>query len=232
MVYGILNDDEHSVVPPDHYLMLGDNSVNSGDGRIFGWVPRENLIGPVFCIWWPFGHARDFTGFTTTWWGKLLLFGLPAFFILYEIMGASFVRSWRVSRATPGEPFQKGDRLLVNQAAFGIRVPVLGVRVTQGRAPHRDELVFYYAPDDDGAAQLCAGRVCGLPGERVKPEASDTETTSCVVPVGHYYVRPPLNEAGACKPMWVAHGDLCGSVLAVWWPVSRARSFGVGAKET
>jgi signal peptidase I len=33
------------VVPPEHYLMLGDNRDNSADSRYFGFVPRALLIG-------------------------------------------------------------------------------------------------------------------------------------------------------------------------------------------
>lgn len=32
-------------VPPDNYLMLGDNRDNSADSRYFGFVPRRNIVG-------------------------------------------------------------------------------------------------------------------------------------------------------------------------------------------
>jgi signal peptidase I len=40
-------------VPKDNYLMLGDNRASSCDSRRWGTVPRKNLIGPVFAIYWP-----------------------------------------------------------------------------------------------------------------------------------------------------------------------------------
>jgi len=33
------------VIPPDRFLMLGDNRDNSADSRVFGLVPRELLVG-------------------------------------------------------------------------------------------------------------------------------------------------------------------------------------------
>lgn len=33
------------VIPPDQYLMLGDNRDDSEDSRYFGLIPRERLIG-------------------------------------------------------------------------------------------------------------------------------------------------------------------------------------------
>jgi signal peptidase I len=38
---------------PDQYFMVGDNRGSSCDSRVWGPVPRKNLIGPVFAIYWP-----------------------------------------------------------------------------------------------------------------------------------------------------------------------------------
>jgi signal peptidase I len=40
-------------VPAGNYFMMGDNRTQSCDSREWGPVPRENLIGPVFAVYWP-----------------------------------------------------------------------------------------------------------------------------------------------------------------------------------
>ena len=35
------------------YLALGDNTRNSLDGRYWGPVPKENLVGPAMVVYWP-----------------------------------------------------------------------------------------------------------------------------------------------------------------------------------
>ena len=39
------------VVPPDRYFVLGDNRNNSRDSRYWGFVPRENIVGRPFVIY-------------------------------------------------------------------------------------------------------------------------------------------------------------------------------------
>ena len=42
-----------TLVEDGNYVMLGDNRSQSCDSRTWGPVPRENLIGRVFAVYWP-----------------------------------------------------------------------------------------------------------------------------------------------------------------------------------
>lgn len=82
--YGCVDSEQYTQVPEGHYLVLGDNSINSVDGRIWGWLPRNHIFGRTFAVWWPWSRRRDFSGFSHTWWGRLLLYGIPVALILLE----------------------------------------------------------------------------------------------------------------------------------------------------
>jgi signal peptidase I len=40
-------------IDPDNYFMMGDNRASSCDSRVWGTVPRRNIIGKVFAVYWP-----------------------------------------------------------------------------------------------------------------------------------------------------------------------------------
>jgi signal peptidase I len=45
-------------VKSNEYFALGDNSPRSSDGRYWGPIPQENLIGKAFFVYWPSAGAR------------------------------------------------------------------------------------------------------------------------------------------------------------------------------
>lgn len=90
LLYGMGEDPDFTQIPEGHYLMMGDNTAESHDGRMYGWVPRDNIYGRVFGIWFPFNRLRDFTGFSHTWWGPFAIYGPLAglaLWILWDVFG-------------------------------------------------------------------------------------------------------------------------------------------------
>jgi len=175
MKYGILKDDAHSVVPEDSYLLLGDNSRNSKDGRYFGWVSNEHILGRVSCIWFPPTRWRDFTGFTGSFTWRALIGVLGLLLVIRVFFG----RSWRVfapgaAPATDDErlwpwPFQtRVLHLYINRWSYGLPIPFTMRWIVRWGTRRRGDLVLYRntrkEPNDPA---LLLGYVAGMPDERV-----------------------------------------------------------------
>jgi len=52
-------------IPQGHYFAMGDNRDNSNDGRCWGLVPEQNLVGKAFRIWMSWDSNQ--TGFPVAW---------------------------------------------------------------------------------------------------------------------------------------------------------------------
>ncbi|HIJ65104.1 MAG TPA: signal peptidase I [Candidatus Hydrogenedentes bacterium] len=250
--YAILEDDAHSVVPDNCYLLLGDNSGASRDGRVFGWVPNEHLLGRVSCIAWPPSRWRDFTGFSGTWWWRSILVLLGMLLFVRLFLG----RSWRVRTEGVGDALANGEHVYINRCAFGLPIPFTRRRAFRGRAPRRGEIVLYYSSATEDMESLpLLGRIAGVPGEQVyldggklhidgapvvEPSlAARTFTTVhgaarfghskrreySYVPEDHYFIL--ADDTGDVPDSqtfgWVPYSALVGPASTVWWPVRNLR---------
>jgi signal peptidase I len=52
-------DHSDMLVPPGSYLMIGDNRDNSADGRYWGFVPEDHLVGKATRIWFNWDLQRS-----------------------------------------------------------------------------------------------------------------------------------------------------------------------------
>jgi hypothetical protein len=210
LVYGVRPEPEHSIVPEGHYLLLGDNSPHSQDGRYFGWVPEGNMLGRAFCTWWPIGRWRDFTGFTDTWWGVSLLYGIPLLILLYELLTGFAVFSWRV-REGFGDALRKGERVIVNRLPFGVRLPLLGVRLVNPRSAIVGEYVLVEpSPSEAPVEGPFLARVVTV---GATPKSKGREDGLSVAP-----------EGAENSPLKITPDRLLGTVVAVWRPLRNRRS--------
>jgi len=51
-------DGKIQTIPKEHYFVLGDNSASSRDSRFWGFVPRNQVVGKAFLIYWPLNRIR------------------------------------------------------------------------------------------------------------------------------------------------------------------------------
>ncbi|MEO0540979.1 MAG: signal peptidase I [Cyanobacteria bacterium P01_A01_bin.105] len=46
-------------IPPETYFVLGDNRNESGDSHLWGMLPRANILGQAYKIYWPPSRVRS-----------------------------------------------------------------------------------------------------------------------------------------------------------------------------
>lgn len=253
--YGVIDQDEYALVPEGHYLVLGDNSANSRDGRVFGWLPNENILGRVAAIWWPPQRWRDFTGFSRTWWWRSAVF-----LILVCVLLRLFLwRSWRHRTGAIDTPLDDGEHLLINHLIAGPLLPGTRWHMFKGRLMGRGDLVLYKLPEDVALQPpYRLAWVAGLPGERVQLVDEHLEINGnrlaasshmaarvfpsqgtagaygrsksknrSLVPQDHYYllVDKPELADDSRTYGWIPQEDVIGRVVAVWWPLRKIQRF-------
>lgn len=87
------------------------------------------------------------------------------FFALMMVFRSAFADWMVVPSGSMNPTIVEGDRLLVDKAAFGWRIPFTTIRLTQGEDPQRGDIVIFTSPED---GMVLVKRVIGLPGDTIE----------------------------------------------------------------
>jgi len=121
-------------------------------------------------------------------------------FVGLMLVFRSAVADWMyVPSGSMNPTIVEGDRILVDKAAYGLRVPFTTIRLTQGEEPQRGDIAIFPSPED---GTVLVKRVIGLPGDTV--EMRDEQ----LLINGHASSYVPLSpEADADLPAATRHQD-------------------------
>ncbi|MBU6436344.1 MAG: signal peptidase I, partial [Betaproteobacteria bacterium] len=98
------------------------------------------------------------------WWLEWTagLFGvIAAVFVLRSFV----VEPFRVPSGSMLPTIVEGDLILVNKFRYGLRLPVIDTRLTQGTPPQHGDIIVFHLPKDPSVDYI--KRVIGLPGDTV-----------------------------------------------------------------
>ena len=89
---------------------------------------------------------------------RLVILASAALFLILP----AYLRAYSLSGASAAPTVLLGDQLIVNQAAYWVKLPYADVRLLHVSRPKRGDLVLMQRPDNPARAFK---RVIGLPGD-------------------------------------------------------------------
>ncbi len=91
-------------------------------------------------------------------------FLIPAVSAAALLILPAYLRAYKLSGASDAPTLLLGDKVIVNQAAYGVNLPYTSVRMVKLARPKRGDLVLMQSPD---RPLRIFKRVIGLPGETI-----------------------------------------------------------------
>jgi signal peptidase I len=147
---------------------------------------------------WLFDHlvlkrARD-PGQPEPWWIEYPKSFFPVILVVF-LLRSFLVEPFKIPSGSMLPTLLVGDFILVNKFTYGIRLPILNVKLLDVNHPQRGEIMVFRYPENPSLDYI--KRVVGLPGDRIsyrnKHLTINGEEVK-VAPAGEYnYVESGLN---------------------------------------
>jgi len=80
------------------------------------------------------------------------------------VITPSYVRAYRVAGSSDAPSFLVGERILVNKAAYDVRLPYTDIIIRSHSQPEPGDVVLFRSPESDA---LIFKRIVGCPGDTV-----------------------------------------------------------------
>ncbi|MGH8735989.1 MAG: signal peptidase I [Burkholderiales bacterium] len=99
------------------------------------------------------------------WWVEYSVSFFPVIVVVF-MLRSFVVEPFKIPSGSMIPTLQVGDFILVNKFAYGIRLPVLNVKIIAIDNPHRGDVMVFRYPDDPSLDYI--KRVVGLPGDKIE----------------------------------------------------------------
>src|SRR5436190_1593664 len=104
-------------------------------------------------------------GAAQPWWVEYSISFFPVILVVF-LLRSFLVEPFKIPSGSMIPTLLIGDFILVNKFAYGIRLPVLNVKVLDIGNPKRGEVMVFRYPADTSLDYI--KRVVGLPGDRIE----------------------------------------------------------------
>jgi signal peptidase I len=126
------------------------------------------------------------------WWVEYSISFFPVILVVF-FLRSFLVEPFKIPSGSMIPTLLIGDFILVNKFAYGIRLPVINVKVADVGSPQRGDVMVFRYPADPALDYI--KRVVGLPGDRIEYRDKVLSVNGKVVPrraIGDYQSRERL----------------------------------------
>ena len=126
------------------------------------------------------------------WWVEYSISFFPVILIVF-LLRSFLVEPFKIPSGSMIPTLLIGDFILVNKFAYGIRLPVVNVKVLDIGEPKRGDVMVFRYPADPSLDYI--KRVVGLPGDRIEYRDKELRINGQLVPrraIGDYESRERL----------------------------------------